>query len=484
VLVGILLRLLRYLRNDSLWADEAALALNIVGRSFDGLFRPLDYKQGAPVLFLVIEKLVTIVSGNTEYALRLFPLMAGIATIGLVYLVGRRCLGSVGLVAALALTALSMSLLGYSSEVKPYSSDAMASVAVVLVTLMAIEDQTPRSLVRAGAVGSIALLLSFPAILVLAACGLVTLVTCTRSNPRFARQFIGVVAVWLVVVSFDYWFFLRPLTINVALLDYWGQRGFWPASTWEDLSWFVVAPLRLFLPPTLGLGPWWLSAAAFGLGVVFLIRRNAVILGMVLLSAAGALCAAALHTYPFSGRLLLFLVPGCLIVIAAGFDLVVEMPWRLSTAALVGMACLLLFRPVADAATSLARHEGRENLKPLLDAAVSQSRPGDLLYVYTGAANAFEYYTRYRARYQGLNRLEVIRGIRRPRDASDYEIDLQQLSGHRRVWVLLSHAWNEASKRDEEALLNAYLAQMGTRLMEIRESKASLYLYDLSARPN
>ena len=485
VLLGGVLRVLRFLHNDSLWADEAAVALNIVGRPFAGLFSPLDDKQGAPVLFLVIEKLATTVAGDSEYALRIFPLIAGIATLGLMYLLGRRSLGRVGLLAALTLTALSASLIGYSAEVKPYSSDAMASLAVMLVTVIAIEDQTPQSLVWAGAVGSIALLLSFPAMFVVAAAGSIALVTCARRNPRFARDFAGVAAIWLVVLAVDYWFFLRPLAANSDLQDYWGPRGFWPhsGSTWQDVSWFIVTPLRLFLPPTLGLGPWWLSVAAFGLGMLCLIRRNTIILAMIVLSTAATLGASALQAYPFSGRLVLFLVPACLIVIAAGFDLVGPTPGRTRAAVFVVLAGLLVYTPVTAAATLLVRHESREDLKPLLDAAVSRCRLGDVLYVYTGASRAFDYYTKYRPRYQDLNRLEVIRGIRRPRNQSDYEIDLQQLSGHRRVWILLSHAWNETSGMNEEGLLTAHLDNMGTRVMEMHASKASLYLYNLSVRP-
>src|SRR5207244_11823416 len=59
----------------SLWLDEALLALNIVRRPLSGMFRPLDYNQGAPVGFLLLEKLVTHAFGNGELSLRLIPLI-------------------------------------------------------------------------------------------------------------------------------------------------------------------------------------------------------------------------------------------------------------------------------------------------------------------------------------------------------------------------------------------------------------------------
>src|SRR5512139_456910 len=89
-LAGILLRLRQYLTGRSLWMDEAMLALNIVNRSFGELLKPLDYDQGAPLGFLMVEKLFNLLLGRSEYALRLFPLLVGILSIWLFYLLLKR----------------------------------------------------------------------------------------------------------------------------------------------------------------------------------------------------------------------------------------------------------------------------------------------------------------------------------------------------------------------------------------------------------
>ena len=54
---GIGLALFQFFSNRSLWFDEAMLAINIVHRDFDGLLKPLELNQVAPILFLQLEKI-------------------------------------------------------------------------------------------------------------------------------------------------------------------------------------------------------------------------------------------------------------------------------------------------------------------------------------------------------------------------------------------------------------------------------------------
>ncbi len=94
MLLGALLRLRQYLTGRSLWADEAMLALNIVNRDFAGLLRPLDYDQGAPIGFLLVEKIFNSILGKNEFALRLFPLLIGLISLWLFYLLLKQMTGS------------------------------------------------------------------------------------------------------------------------------------------------------------------------------------------------------------------------------------------------------------------------------------------------------------------------------------------------------------------------------------------------------
>ena len=89
--------MLRYAANRSLWLDEAYLTESILTYSARQL-ATTDFLhwQAAPVGFLLLEKLAVTLLGTGEHALRLVPLLAGVASVPLFYLVVRRSLPAAG----------------------------------------------------------------------------------------------------------------------------------------------------------------------------------------------------------------------------------------------------------------------------------------------------------------------------------------------------------------------------------------------------
>ena len=52
VIVGLVLRLIHYVRSPSVWHDEAALIVNVIDLDFARLLGPLLHSEAAPPLFL------------------------------------------------------------------------------------------------------------------------------------------------------------------------------------------------------------------------------------------------------------------------------------------------------------------------------------------------------------------------------------------------------------------------------------------------
>src|SRR5437868_3496628 len=62
--LGLLLRLIHFVRDPSVWHDESALVMNVLRKDFTALLGPLFYAEAAPPLFLWIERTAFLLFGD------------------------------------------------------------------------------------------------------------------------------------------------------------------------------------------------------------------------------------------------------------------------------------------------------------------------------------------------------------------------------------------------------------------------------------
>src|SRR4026207_734876 len=223
LLIGFVLRIRQYLTGRSLWIDEAMLALNIVNRDFAGLFKPLDYDQGTPLGFLMIEKFFNVLLGRNELVLRLFPLMAGLASLWLFYLLLTRTTSGAGLLIALALFALNPRLVYYSSEVKQYIVDVAVTIGLLLMAENLFSAHpSKKDFIWFTLAGLLALWFSHPALFVLAGIGLtLVLIYFQRRDYSSLRFALGMGIIWVVNLALFYMLALKDLQQNNFIHEYW-----------------------------------------------------------------------------------------------------------------------------------------------------------------------------------------------------------------------------------------------------------------------
>src|SRR5438067_5498919 len=89
IATGIGLRTFHFVRDPSMWHDEAALVLNVLQKGFGDLLGPLRFAEAAPPLFLWAERAVSLVFGDGTFALRLVPFVASCLAVVLVARIGR-----------------------------------------------------------------------------------------------------------------------------------------------------------------------------------------------------------------------------------------------------------------------------------------------------------------------------------------------------------------------------------------------------------
>ena len=327
IAAGMALRFTHYFSNRSFMLDEALLAQNVCARGFLELMQPLVYDQGAPLGFLWLLKLCTLAFGDTEYAMRLVPLVSSLTGLGLIASVGRRLLNPAAAIVSTALLAVSPMMVYYAAEAKQYALDA--TVSLLILHVAARYAERPRA--SRGAilliVGSFAIWLSHPAAFVLAATGVWLLTVLPVRTSRYLVMWaVAIASAWSLSFLANYFQFLRPLSRNSGLTDYW-QYAFLrvPPRSGADLQQYVSVLVGLFeltfgtRSPADFTGP---RTAILGLvmwvaGLVAIGRRDPRTLWLLLLPFAIVVACATFGKYPARDRLILFFVPMVVLAMSA-----------------------------------------------------------------------------------------------------------------------------------------------------------------------
>ena len=462
IALGVALRLRVYLVYQSFWWDEAMMADNVARRSYGEMLEPLDDDQAAPAVYLLLIKASVDLFGHNEYAMRLLPLVASLAALPLMWLLGRRLLPHKFALAALALFAIGRHAFSYAAEFKQYASDAFVSVILLWLGVRACQEGLTRlRLVALAVVGALAVWCSHPAAFVLACVGLMLGWTeLKKSGPRRLGGLIAVGVVWLASFALQYHFMLRSTAANNGLDSFWFftfapglTPSYWvglfnnPANLYR-LLWFEQCLLHMFKHPG-GFTLVGLAAAACLVGVVSSFRHNR----MLLLAAGGplllAMIASGFRMYPFFERLLMFGLPGMLLLIVAGLQAVWRVPALRGKALPVGMITLvlLLLGPTQTAAKTLAHPPGKgpAEIMGAMRFIRTNWRQGDVIYAHWAMAFTVQYYSDHTQHLpEGIPVVESVRPGAYREITRDYVEDIKCLGGHKRVWVI---AGNLASQQ-------------------------------------
>ena len=237
-----------------LWLDEEFLAVSFRDRGITDYFEPLWLGQTAPFGWLALVRLTAIAFGTGERALRLVPLLFGIATIGAAVWIGRRWMTIAGASALVLLCAFAQWLTYHVFELKPYSADAFLALLLPAIAAWAIAGPE-----RAGLPGTRWLQPRFrPAMFWIAAaiaqwfgngalfvtplCALaVAVILLRRDGWRSALRFSLFGIVWLATFVLNYGLVLRHAASYAFFYRFWS--GAFPppqAGPMDTLWWFVT----------------------------------------------------------------------------------------------------------------------------------------------------------------------------------------------------------------------------------------------------
>jgi hypothetical protein len=471
------LLIIQYLYNRSLWVDEAMLSLNIINRDFSGLMRPLDNHQVAPALFLLIEKSMTLLFGDSEPGLRIFPLLCALLALPLFYSICLKLTGNRTIsLCALVLLGCSTSFVYYSSEVKQYACDLMVLLAIYYIALFdSVFLNRWRTQILAIA-GGIAIFLSSVSVIALCTVGMWRLYGAWRIKKLHFRHWVPPAA-WIFCFILNYFLFIRNHPHTQFMKAFW-ENAFMPLNIfstpfhkWMDKS--VVQVFRDLLP-SLPWGYWFFATLIlYASGLVLMIRRKDLkLLYLCVAPVIIHLTLSALKAYPFELRLILYQSPLYILVMAYA-------TWHLSNGFLqrpsmrswivVAITALLSFKLILQYPVL------HDEIKPAIQYINQYSLPGETLYAFRGSVPVTQYYME--TGLANFDLLTRIWGSARTSSIASYLNELAPVKG--RTWLLVSHIYPFNGNREEEFKVIIALKKRGTLLRQSAWHGSSAYQFDL-----
>ena len=393
LLIGILLHIIPYLAEHSLFVDDAMVASTIVTRDFAHLVRtPMDYGQSAPIGYLYAVKICTALFGVSKVSLRIYSLFCFFATCGLMYYVLSKMYQVKRAMFFTAVFSLLPFYIQYAAEVKQYTSECMFTLLTVIIFWQYFQDKI--SLLRLCLLASMIIWFAFAPVFFIASGMLLAVGEKLRK-----KDIKSLVACCLPVLSLViyYLFWLSGTESNAGAKAYWDLLAFpLVPSSWEDIKLLVKMAKESIIP--LGYsGIIYIFAAFYTLYLWRKEKRQEMyfyVLGCFLL-----LIASSLGYYPIIARLMAFFAMLVLILAAVSLDRLWNM-WEENgrtsgqkTGALLCAAAILLGLPFLSTAKQYIRgnllfNHGTEvvkNLKYL----EKHKTDKDMIYLYCGAQPSY-----------------------------------------------------------------------------------------------
>ena len=477
---GGLVRLAVWWQNRSLFIDEANLARNFCEKGLTAFLSPLDHDQYAPPLFCMAERLCMQYFGQQEQALRLFPLLCGLASLVLFYHIARRLITEPWvLLMAAWIFSFSDILIRYATEGKQYGCDLAVALGLVAWGLAQAERRFQPWLF--GVAGVVAVWLSMPSVFVLFGAGLFFFrKSAVEKNTRAMLQVAGAAAVWLVSFMLNYWLILRPSLGVQALVEY-HKTWFFPLfpGSWAQVK--QARDLLLTFPYyTAGHTVLALATGSIGTlgGVIYLVGKQKPAAFLVVLPVLVCVLVSGFGQYSLAPRMLVWAFPLALLAQGRGW----QWAWERIPAAWLILP-FVLFAATAGLQQGwqyLRKPFTIEEIRPVLEAIGRDFQAGDAIYVGHEAWPAVAYYTEcHREREHFPFSKQCIHGAWDGHPTPDrLLLDCQR---PRRIWLVYSHVVSEASRHMMEADL-AVIDAFAQRQQTLAQPGAYGYLYTWKPR--
>lgn len=496
--VGIALRLFHFYKNRSLWYDESHIALNLIYKNFIGLTQqPLYYDQHAPIGFLWISEAFTRILGFNEYALRLFPLLCGIASLICFYYVLRYIFTAVGINVALTCLAFGHPLIYHSVEAKQYEVELLVTILAFWSYFYFNDKLTIKNALIWGIIGGILIWFAHSVVFILASIGLILFLRAYKEgNHKFSLCLMIVFGLWGVNLLLDYVYFLSVGTEMKWLREHWERQDAFmpfPIKNLTDFTWFIKIFFKALDYP---LGVNWqfiptqnklirfslLGFCFFILGMISLLAKEKKLFYLFLTPLLLLLIASALRKYPVLERLLVFAAPIFIIVIGYGAQTFYQKSKSYSKILALAVILIFVISPVFNSINHLLHPKllggGKQiDIRQAIKYITDKKKPNDLVYISSSFTNPYLYYKElYNFQWAKIENHESFNNFFEEDQIEKYKTqvdkDLFFTDKGKQVWFLL-YPMNLRYK-DKTKKVHASAYTMSGIIKEIMDKKGSL----------
>ncbi|MGE0269340.1 MAG: GDSL-type esterase/lipase family protein [Candidatus Omnitrophota bacterium] len=401
IAVGLGLRFWHFLENRSLWGEEAKYAVSILSRSFKEIFY---YVQVVPdqsldaLGFYLVEKLVVGLFGPSEYALRLYPLICSVISLFLFLQFAKLYLKPRTALLALGLFACSDALVYFAAEVKPYSSDVLMCLVLLLYFEHARRlEFNPKSMLTLSVLGATVIWFSNISLFVLVSVGL-CLADQIISFKYYKRipSFIGVISVWMVsfivlyLVAFSH--LVQSHYVWSAIKGKFSNAPFWSTAM---LDWVIQISQLMFEFPA-GFQFPLVASITFLTGLQAVARKNMERFSLIIIPFLIVFIMGCFKLYPVFGREILFLCPMIYIFVAAGLGWLGERFGKTGLVVSLVAGFMLLSQPITVALEAVLSGREQQQNRQVMEYFKKNYKPGDGVCLNMNAFYPFVYYVNRR----------------------------------------------------------------------------------------
>lgn len=491
LLLCILTRVFLYIFHKDLWLDEAMLFHAINETKWpDLLHGRLSHGQSAPLLFVLIHKLIISYLGTSVLYLYTFPLLCSLLSVLGLFLLSRKVGESFYVFSVMLFLSISFTATYYSAEFKQYSTEMCISV-ILLYTATSLLNSTVQEFLslKYFFLYCICVLCSSSAVLFIAGifCAQFIIAWRRKALLLFSKNTWKILLLLIFIILY-YLFYLKSGD-SAAMQSYW-KRYYIPLG-WEPfIDYWKTTGLEIFKALFYSSKLTFLFVLGLGGGSILLWHKKPEF--FLLLSCPVLVTVTAnfffyppgLEGAPRGGRLLLFLLPNALLVIGwfyawvlkkfaalggDGVEVQKDVSWLPPHARQILLLCMLCVLVagslVANGCYLYSREYYVEQTDELTQILQANRTPDSLILVYNFARCAYRYYQRNEPKH----RIEIL-----PLRLEPLKARLERLPKNRRILLLFSH--NRLLGTAGLGALEELFESQGREIVRIPAKDAMLYI--------